>query len=294
MLLAEKTYRYRQVIQQTVRDAWAADAMEWSAALAFHVVLSLFPLVLAGAAVAALAVDPAIVAVRLGQLVEGVIPAGVVDMDAIVSQAISERRQVGIFAVLLWFVSGRRVLGMLVTALDRVSDVDQRHETLARRAWMEFVLLTGIGLFFLAALAGRWLLGMVWERVWGNGPSHGLAWAIGAGVHAILLIVAFAALYAVVPRGDRRWRAVLVGAVVAAALFLTARALFLALGGLLWGSFSLIYGPITVAAIFLVWAWVVGMIVLFGASLASHVKVMIVEGHDGQEAERRHVPDKTG
>jgi YihY family inner membrane protein len=294
MLLPEKTHRYRQVLQQTVRDAWAANAMEWSAALAFHVVLSLFPLVLAGAAIASLVVDPVVVADRLGRLVEGVIPAGVVDVDAILSEAIAERRQVGIFAVLLWLVSGRRVLGMLVTALDRVSDVDQRQETISRRAWVELVLLAGIGLLFLAALAARWILGMVWELVWGAGPSDGLAWGIGAGAHALLLVIAFAALYAVVPRGDRRWQAVLAGAVAAAALYLAARTLFLALGDVLWGSFAVIYGPLAVAAVFLAWAWVVGMIVLFGASLASHVKVMILEGHGSQEAERKHVAHKAG
>lgn len=285
--------RYGQVLRQTARDAWNANAMEWGAAIAFHVVLSLFPLVLAGAAVAALVVDSAVVAERLGSLVEGVIPAGVIDVDAIVSRAVSERRQVGLFAVLLWLVSGRRVLGTLVTALDRVSDVDQRQEDAPRRAWVELILLTGIGLLFLAALAGRWLFGLAWERIWGDGASGFLAWAAGAGVHAVLLVVAFAVLYAVVPRGDRPWQAVLVGAVVAAALYLAARGAFLAVSEFVWGSFDLIYGPLAVAAVFLTWAWIVGLIVLFGASLASHVKVMLIEGHDSHEAERRHVARKT-
>ncbi len=284
--------RYLQVLRQTARDARDADAMEWSAAAAFHVVLSLFPLVLVGAAVAALVVDPAVVAERLGQLVEGVIPAGVVDMDAIVSRAVSERRQVGLLAVLLWFVSGRRVLGMLVIALDRVSDVDEREDDAPRRAGVEFVLLTGIGALFLAALAGRWLFGLAWERIWGDGASGVLAWLVGAGVHAVLLAIAFAVLYAVVPRGHRPWQAVLVGAAVATALYLAARGAFLVLSTLIWESFDLIYGPLAVAAVFLAWAWVVGLIVLFGASLASHVKVMFVEGHGSHEAERRHVARK--
>ena len=38
------------------------------------------------------------------------------------------------------------------------------------------------------------------------------------------------------------------------------------------------YGPLAVATVLLTWAWYVGMIVLFGASLASHAKVMRLEG----------------
>jgi hypothetical protein len=37
------------------------------------------------------------------------------------------------------------------------------------------------------------------------------------------------------------------------------------------------------------WAWYVGLIILFGASLASHAKVTLIEGESPAEAERRHV-----
>jgi hypothetical protein len=45
-------------------------------------------------------------------------------------------------------------------ALDRVSDADERDETL-RRALVEVLLLAGIGALFLAALSARWVLGLV-------------------------------------------------------------------------------------------------------------------------------------
>ena len=43
----------------------------------------------------------------------------------------------------------------------------------------------------------------------------------------------------------------------------------------------------------LFWAWFVALITLFGGALASHVKVMAIEGASAEEAERRHV-DKAG
>jgi len=282
------------VLRQTLHDVWAGNAMEWAAALAFYAVLSIFPLVLAGAALAAFVVDPTVIATRLSNLLEGFVPPGVVEINPIVTAAIASRRRVGLFAILVWLLAGRRILGALVTALDRVSDVDERHESLQRRAAVEVVLLMGIGALFVLALSARSLFGLLWQAVWGNGSSHPLAWALGAAVHALLLVVAFYALYTVVPYGQRHRRSALAGAITATALFLLVRAGFLAILDRLWESFSLIYGPLALAALLLTWAWVVGVIVLFGGSLASHINVMLVEGSSAQDAERRHVARKLG
>src|SRR5919107_844427 len=128
-----------QVLRRTLRDVWAGQAMEWAAALAFYGVLSVFPLLLAGAALASYVVSPSVVTARLSAVVEGVLPAGVVDVDPIVSAAIAARGQVGLLVIVLWVLAGRRIFGALVTALDRVSDVDARHETVRRRALVELV-----------------------------------------------------------------------------------------------------------------------------------------------------------
>ena len=189
-------------------------------------------------------------------------------------------------------LAGRRILGALITALDRVSDVDERHESLQRRAAVEVVLLVGIGALFVAALSARALLGLLWQAVWGNGSSHPVAWALGAAVHALLLVTAFYALYTVVPYGQRDRRSALVGAITATVLFLVVRAGFLTTLDRLWKSFSLIYGPLAIAALLLLWAWIVALVVLFSGSLASHINVMLVEGRSAEEAEQRHVARK--
>ncbi len=233
-------------------------------------------------------------AARLSSLLEGFVPPGVVAVDPIVTAAIEARRRVGLFAILVWLVAGRRILGALVTALDRVSDVDEREESLRRRVLVEVVLLAGIGALFLAALSARWLVGLLGEAVWGTGASHPAAWVVGATVHAVLLVAAFYALYTFVPQGKRNRRSALLGAVAATGLFLVARVGFLTVLDRLWDSFTLIYGPLTIAALLLLWTWVVSLIVLFGGSLASHINAMLIEGSSGREAELRHVARKPG
>ena len=92
--------------------------MEWAAALAFYGVLSVFPLLLAGAAAASYLISPSVVSARLSVFVESLFPEGVVDVDPIVSTAISVRGQVGLSVIVLWLLGDRSILGALVTALD--------------------------------------------------------------------------------------------------------------------------------------------------------------------------------
>ncbi|HZG68496.1 MAG TPA: YihY/virulence factor BrkB family protein, partial [Herpetosiphonaceae bacterium] len=249
-------------------------------------------LMLAGAAVASYVVEPPVVAARFSSLLQGLVPAGVVDLEPVVTAAIGARGQVGLFAILVFLVSGRRILGALVTALDRVSDVDERDETLRRRALVEVLLLAGIGALFLAALSARWVLGLVGEMVWGTDAPHPLASLVGATVHVFLLVAACYALYTFVPHGERNRRSAFIGAVIATTLFLIARVGFGVMLDSLWASYDLIYGPLAIAALFLTWAWIIGLIVLFGGSLASHITVMLIEGKSAGETEERHVARK--
>jgi len=111
-------------------------------------------------------------------------------------------------------------------------------------------------------------------------------------VRGVLLLATFYLIYTIVPRGERIRRAALLGAVAATLLFLLARYAFLFFIGRLWANFNLIYGPLAVAAILMLWSWYVALITLFGASLASHAKTMLVEGESASEAERQHVERK--
>ncbi len=221
-------------------------------------------------------------------------PRGEVQVDQIVTGAIERQREVGIVSFLVLLVSGRRILGALAKALNQVSDVDQRREGLLRRVAVELAMLVWIGALFGLALSSGTLLGAVEEGIGGSSPAGQLAWgALLALVRAGLLLATFFVIYFFVPRGERDRRAALTGAVAATLLFLAARQLFLFWVDRLWENFSLIYGPLAVGTVLLLWAWYVALITLFGGALASHVKVMAIEGASAEEAGRRHV-DKAG
>ncbi len=281
-----------QVLRQTLGDVWAAQVMELAAALAFYGVLSLFPLILAGAALASWVFPAATVSQQLTTLVESTVPPGLVDVGPLVSNAIAARGRTGLFAIVLWVFAGRRILGALVTALDRVSDVDAREETVARRALVEVVSLAGVGLLFAAAVIAQPLLALIWEPQGDGAGIFNVPRLVGAGMYALFSFAALFALYAVVPHGERNYRAVAIGAFAATCLVLLLRAGVDALFDRFWASYALMYGPMALAAIMLTWSWIFGLIVLFGASLASHVKVMVFEGKSAKETEARHVARK--
>jgi len=277
------------VVRQSVVDLRTGHAAEWAGALAFYALVAFFPLLLAGAVTASFFADPSWAVARLTALVGEFLPAGTLEVQAIVDGAVAGRERVGIVAVVSWVVAGRRLLSTLVAAIDRVSDVDEQADPLRRRLLVEFCLLLGVGLLFVLALSTGPLVELLWTQAGGLPGSRRLVVEVTTLLlRALLLLAAFAALYAVVPQGDRGRRPVLAGAVAATLLFLLAHAAFVLAMRWVWGNLSLVYGPLAVATVLLTWAWYVGMIVLFGASLASHAKVMRLEGRSAGEARRRH------
>ncbi len=285
--------RWTPVLVQTVRDVWANNGPEWAAALAFYAVLSLFPLLIAGTVVASYLGDPVWAAERFTSLVEKFLPGSDVDARSIVDAALLERRRVGILAVVIFVVTGRRVLGALTSALSRFSDADERQDDLKRRAVVEFGLFAGVAALFMLALLATPLVEAAWQTV--QILPVGQSLVITASVEVIQALVLFAilvAIYAFVPPGKRHWRAVMVGAALAGFLFYVAQAVFLASLDLITETLHTLYEPLASAALLLVWSWYVAMITLIGGAAASHAKVMVIEGHSEREAERRHVSRK--
>lgn len=277
--------RWAAVLVQALRDLRAADAPEVAAALAFYALVSLFPLLLAGAVVASTVAEPAWAVGRIAALLGEFLPRGEFEVEVIVADAVAQRRRVGVLSVLVLLVGGRRVFGALTKALNRVSDVDERRDPVKRRAGVELALLVGIGGVFALALSSGPLLGLLVVGVGQRGIGASLA--MGA-MQAVLLMATFSLVYAFVPRGPRDRRAVLVGAAAATVLFVLARWLFMIWLARIWGGLGLVYGSLATAVVLLLWAWYVALITLFGGALASHAKVMLVEGQCAEEAGRRH------
>lgn len=281
--------RWGEAVLQTGRDLRRSNALEWAAVVSFYAFVSVFPLLLAAMIAASWFVDPAWATTKATSLLGAVLPEGQETIAAILEDAIAQRGRTGVLAVGVLLVTGRRVLGALTKALNLVSDVDEREDPLPRRVAVEASLVAGLVAVVLLAFAARPLLDLLWGTLGIlPGPDRALLPVAHHLLRAVLLVVAFTLVYAVVPRGERFWRAAFTGAVVATGLFLMARAAFIVLFDLLWPNLTLIYGPLAVAALLLSWGWYLALITLAGGALASHIKVMILEGRSAASAAEIH------
>ncbi|HEV2529215.1 MAG TPA: YihY/virulence factor BrkB family protein [Thermomicrobiales bacterium] len=282
--------RWIDVIRLSALDLFRNDGMAWAAALSFYTLLSVFPLVIGAIIAASYVTDPAWVAERVVEGVEEFVPSSQLDVATIVEGANAERRQLGLIALVVVLITGRRVLGTLVAAMNRMSDVDQQDDPLRRKILVEVGLVIGLVVLAGLAVASRPALSAV-ERLAGMAElEHDvLRVAVLEVTQTALILAAFLLTFYVLPHGHRSWRAAMIAAVLSTVLFLVIRALFTAAIGWLWDSFSTLYGPLTTAAFLLTWVYWAAVVVLFGASLSSHIKVMLVDGRTGNEAERAHV-----
>ena len=283
-------YVWRRVAIQTGRDLWASNVLEWASTLAFYSILSLFPLIITSLIAVSYLADTSWASEQTITLVSQFIPEGEAHIEEIVTSALEQRQRVGVISFIVLMLTGRRILGALTKGLDHVSDVDPLRDPLARRAGVELALAAGLFLLGVAALAAGPLLELAGGAVQVvPGPDSTQMAVLRDVVRVPLFLTCFALVYAVVPRGKRQWRAVLVGAGLATLLLLVAQAVFLLLVDQIWEGLNLIYGPVAFAALLMWWAWYVALITLIGGGLASHVKVMLIERAGAGETERRHI-----
>lgn len=264
--------------------------LDWSATLAFYAVLALFPLVLIGIIVLSLVTEPATLSDRAVSLIGEFLPGGEEGIGRIVDDAVAYRGRVGIVSALTFMYTGRRVLGALVRGLNHVSDVDPEEDDAKRAFAVELALFLGLLAMAMLALASGRLVEAGWDVLRAiPGPDRVMFWVAKTIVRALLLFALFALVFAAVPKGERRWRAVAVGALASTAAFLVAQGLFrLVLDGV-WQNMTLAYGQIALAALLMTWAWIVALITLAGGGLASHVKVLLIEDAGTRESTERHL-----
>jgi membrane protein len=289
-LRATPPQRWLDVAIQTARDLWTSNVLEWAAALACYAVLSLFPLLVLGLVAASFVVDVTWATDQAIDLLAQYLPDGERTIETILGDALAQRGRVGVVSGILLIVTGRRILGGLTKGLNLVSDVDVHDDTVKRRVAVELGLTVGLAILVLLAFATR-RLGEVGDAIVHRVPGpDGVQLAVLRGtVHVILLLVMFTLVYAGVPRGERTWRAVFLGAIVATSLFLLAQGVFAVVFDRVWNTMTLVYGPIAFAVLLLTWCWYVAIVTLTGGAVASHVKVMILERRSTREAHARHV-----
>ena len=279
--------RWVQILGYAGRDFVVDDGLAWAAAVAYYGLLSLFPLVLAGVAIAAWFIDPHWASQQASQTLGHFMP-GVDTVRDIINKAIADRQRTGLLSVGFLIYAGGRAFSVLIRALNIACDMDEVYGFF-HRFLVEIGMLLSIGLLFIGALVSSLLVPVLSGILAPIPHAQGLFLAvIGWTFPALLLLGGFFSLYKFVPRHRCNWQSALLAASVATAGCLGARPLF-AFYVTKLASFSQIYGWLAIGIIFLIWAQIIAVITLYGGELASHIQMMAYDGLSGNEVSRRHL-----
>lgn len=252
------------MLWNAARDFERDGCFDRAAALAYYTILSVFPLTLGIVALVSMALAPFEEAVlaRIGQLMPGSSEV----VTGTVRTVVEDRGAIGLVSLggLLW--SARAMFSALRRSLNAVWGVTRlrplHQQVLAEAALMGMTLLLLLGSVVLG-VASAVIVALAAPL-----PGGGLlSLALTTLLPPAITFLVFVLLYSFVPNLPLRAGDVWPGALVAALLFEVAREAFVWYVGS-FASYTSVYGPLSSVVAFLVWTWVSGVVVLFGAEVA--------------------------
>ena len=267
---------------QLLKDAFlrfrAADGFSHSRALAFQVMLTLLPFVIAVVGLAtALQVDQvrALVTRSVDRLAPG--PASQVFTQAI-RQGARSASAGGIFALLAGAVaalaSATLAMGQIERGANRLYGIEQDRPT-TRKYLNGFKLACTAGILtvvaFVIIVAGSDLFGGSGASGFLSGLWSVLRWPLSI----VLVIVAFALLFKTAPRRRQpAWSWLAVGSGMSVLLWFVFTGLLALYLDLSSGTFGRTYGPLTGVIAVLLWAFLTSLAIYLGLAFAAQLEAV--------------------
>ena len=285
-----------RVLRRTITNYFDEEGLQWSGAVAFYLVLSMPPLLIAAVSIGVVIVGPETARSFLVEQVTRLLPAERGIVSDIVQQTINSSGAAAAAALGFLLFSGSRVFASLIAAINIMWQEVEPSGFWRRQAQrIGMVLTAGV----LLALAGLADLALAFSTDALDLPVGIRALAQSQVVPSLFLGSALFLLFFLVPRRAASWQAALLGAVVGALGLRVAQWIFT---GYLrtFGGFDSAYGPVAGLAAVLTWALVASAVILLAAQLVSVLhspdrEPSPREEHDlpGQaEAKRRPRPEK--
>lgn len=252
-----------RILRRAVVGFFSNDCPLAAAAIAYYILLSIFPLALLVLTIGSQLVDSADVQKDLvnffNQYVAGsrAIVAGMVHS---LDQHTTSFGLVGLIGV-VW--AGMGIFGAVRTAMNQAWEVKETRPFWTQRG-LELGMAASVGLLFALSSAATWAVDDVIAIGRHYRAVPGLRFLIGASI----AFAAFALCYHLIPNARRHpWSASLKAALVATILFELAKFAFLAYLQS-YANYSVVYGTLGAVIVFLVWAYASAAILLFGGELA--------------------------
>jgi membrane protein len=264
--LNERTHGWLGMLAGAARETLKPNSSITAAAIAYFALFSLFPLTLLSISIASFNLGLLMDQQLIIQKLEFIAPALGQLLGKNIDEIIRARGPVTGIAIVGLIWSASTIFYTLTQTLNGIWGNKRNRSVWKRRGLAILFVLTFVGpALFLASFAGSLIENL---RTWF--PDQIIP--IGGGISfvlAILLDVAlFMVLYIMLPHGASTWREILPGAISAGLLWELAKKAFLFFVSTYISVSNLVYGSVAAIFAFLIWAYLSGLILLFGAFLS--------------------------
>jgi membrane protein len=264
--LNERTHGWLGMLAGAARETLKTNSTITAAAIAYFAVFSLFPLTLLSIAVASFSLGSLMDQHLIIQRLEFIVPALGQLLGKNIDEIIRVRGPITIVALVSLIWSASTIFYMLTGTLNEIWGNKRNRSYWKRRGLAILLILTFAGpLLFLGSFASSMIANL---RSWLPDQIIPASGILGFTVAIFLDIALFMLLYIVLPHGASTWREVLPGAIGAGLLWELAKKAFLFFVSTYLSVSNLVYGSVAAIIAFLTWAYLSGLIFLFGAFLS--------------------------
>jgi membrane protein len=264
--LNERTYGWLGMLAGAAREASKPDSSITAAAIAYFALFSLFPLTLLSVSIASFYLGSLMDLQLIIQRLEFIAPALGQLLGQNIAEIIRTRGSVTILALIGLIWSASTIFYILTQTLNGIWAYKRRRPVWKRRGLAILFVLAFVGpVLFLASFAGSLIANL---RTWLPDQIIPIGGAISFVVATLLDVILFMLLYFMLPHGASTWREILPGAMGAGLLWELAKKAFLLFVATYISTSNLVYGSVAAIIAFLTWAYLSGLIFLFGAHLS--------------------------
>ena len=262
----ERTGGWLGIFASAAKEALKPDTAITAAAIAYFALFSLFPITLLSISIASFSLGPAMDRQLIIQRLEFIAPAMGQLLGQNIDEIIEARGPVtGVALVgLIW--SASTVFYTFTHTFNEIWGVKRRRAVWKRRGLAILFVLTFVGpTLFLASFTGSMIAHL---RTWLPDPIISMRGSVSLVLAILLDVALFMVLYMILPHGASTWREILPGAMGAGFLWELAKKAFLSFVSAYISVSNLVYGSVAAIIAFLAWAYLSGLIFLFGAYLS--------------------------
>ena len=264
--LDEQTHGWLGILAGAADQTLKPNSAITAAAIAYFAILSLFPLTLLSIAIASYSLGPSMDQQLIIQRLEFIAPALGQLLGKNIDEIITARGPVTGAALIGLVWSASTVFNTFTHTLNEIWGVKRRRAVWKRRGTAILFVLAFVGpLLFLTSFASSIMSSLL---IWLPVRIIPVVSALSLILAILLDVALFMVLYIMLPHGASTWREVLPGAIGAGLLWEIAKKAFLFFVTSYISASNLVYGSVAAIIAILTWAYLSGLIFLFGAYLS--------------------------